>query len=211
MVTPSLHFDILPEEQHHLFEQLAEQPWIHAFYLAGGTALALYLGHRQSLDFDFFTPDEFQNRTIRERLQNIGRFELFSEAEYTIHGLLNDVRISFFRYAYPLLHELYQYHYLRIADIFDIAVMKLEAISGRGSKKDFIDFYSILPLFTLTDLFAGYEQKYGIAVSNHYHLLKSLVYFDDAESDPMPTMFVKVTWAEVKSTIVQSIKELQLL
>lgn len=207
MIDISLHLEILPEEQRALFDILAEQSWIVQFYLAGGTGLALHLGHRQSIDFDFFSQQEFQNREIIEQLRHIGTFELFSEAQYTIYGLLNDVRISFFRYQYPLLHKLHRYKSLTVVDMLDIALMKLEAISGRGSKKDFIDLYFLLKHFSLEELFEQYEIKYGIAVSNHYHLLKSLVYFDDAESQPMPVMCSDVSWKGVKEGIVTEMKK----
>jgi hypothetical protein len=210
MRTSELHIDILPEQQRTLFELLAQQSWIEPFYLAGGTALALYIGHRQSIDFDFFTRHDFQNRDLIEHLRSIGTFELFSEAQYTINGLVNEVRISFFRYPAPLLHTLLSYHRMTIANMLDIALMKLEAISGRGSKKDFIDLYFLLREFSLGQLFEGYQAKYGIAVSNHYHLLKSLAYFEDAESQPMPVMTTAISWKTIKEEIIAKIKTLKL-
>lgn len=207
MGNSSLHIDILPEQQRVLFELLSEQPWIEPFYLAGGTSLALYIGHRQSIDFDFFSKQDFQTRDIIEHLRELGTFELFSEAENTINGLLNDVRLSFFTYKYPLVHEMHRYHRLAIADMLDIALMKLEAISGRGSKKDFIDLYFLLQYFSFEALFECYKVKYGIAVSNHYHLLKSLVYFEDAEQQPMPIMSTEISWNDIKETVIIEAKK----
>lgn len=207
MANGSLHIDILPEQQAVLFEFLSGQAWIEPFYLAGGTCLALHIGHRQSVDFDFFTQEDFRTRGIIEQLRRIGTFELFSEAENTINGVLNEVRISFFTYTYPLVRGLHHYQRLAIADMFDIALMKLEAISGRGSKKDFIDLYFLLHYFSFEEIFQGYEVKYGIAVSNHYHLLKSLVYFDDAEAQPMPVMYKRISWDEIKKTLVAEVKK----
>ena len=89
---------ILPGQQKILFDILAKQTWIAQFYLAGGTSLALQIAHRQSVDFDFFTKNNFDNRDILEKLRDLGKFELFNEAHNTINGLLNDVRISFFKY-----------------------------------------------------------------------------------------------------------------
>lgn len=204
---PSLHLDSLPKPQYILFEILAKQSWLKSFYLAGGTCLALHIGHRQSIDFDFFTREDFQTRDIIERLRRLGTFELFSEAENTINGLLNDVRISFFTYKYPLVHKSHTYHLIAIADMLDIGLMKLEAISGRGSKKDFIDLYFLLKYFSLATFFEYYETKYGRAVSNHYHLLKSLVYFDDAEAQPMPVMYSQISWDAIKETIITEVKK----
>jgi hypothetical protein len=211
MVNSTLHFDILPAEQRALFDGLAEVSWLAPFYLAGGTALALHLGHRQSIDFDFFTQEAFRTRSLIEYLRPFGDFELLSEAENTLYGIINDVRISFFRYNYPLIKELQYYGQLAILDMLDIALMKLEAISGRGSKKDFVDLYFLLRHFTFRTLFEQYEVKYGIGVSNHYHLLKSLVYFEDAEAQPMPLMHDAVEWDAVKERIVQKVKEMKLL
>ncbi len=207
----SLRIDILPEQQAALFEFLSGQTWIEPFYLAGGTCLALHIGHRQSIDFDFFTQEDFRTRDIIERLRRIGTFELFSEAENTINGLLNEVRISFFTYTYPLMRELHHYQRLAIADMFDIALMKIEAISGRGSKKDFIDLYFLLQYFSFEEIFQAYEVKYGIPVSNHYHLLKSLVYFDDAEAQLMPIMHERIAWDEIKKILVAEVKKTGLL
>lgn len=203
----SLHVDILPEQQRMLFHVLARQSWIEPFYLAGGTGLALHIGHRQSIHFDFFTQEDFRTRDIIERLRSIGTFELFSEAQNTINGLLNEVRISFFTYTYPLICELHNYQCLTITDMFDIALMKLEAISGRGSKKDFVDLYFLLNYFSLEKIFQIYEVKYGRAISNHYHLLKSLIYFADAETQPMPVMYSQISWDNMKETIMAEVKK----
>lgn len=205
------HVDILPEQQRLLFESLTKQAWMSPFYLAGGTALALHIRHRQSIDFDFFTTDEFDTRRILSMLKTLGTFELFSEAHQTINGLLNQVRISFFHYPYPLIQEPYSYGTLSIAGLQDIGLMKLEAISGRGSKKDFIDLYFLLKMLSLSELFEQYPKKYGIEISNHYHLLKSLVYFDDAESQPMPIMHHPISWNDVKTSIISTMKEYALI
>jgi len=203
-----LHTDILPGQQKILFDILAKQTWIAQFYLAGGTSLALQIAHRQSVDFDFFTKNNFDNRDILEKLRDLGKFELFNEAHNTINGLLNDVRISFFKYNYPLLNSFYRHANLAVADMTDIALMKLEAISGRGSKKDFIDLYFLLRYFSLPELFEKYPMKYGIEISNHYHLLKSLAYFEDAEQQPMPKMFDNVSWKEIKQNIIAEVKKI---
>ena len=92
----------------------------------------------------------------------------------------------------------------------DIAAMKLEAIAGRGSKKDFIDLFFILQQYNLEDIFSFHAQKYGIGLSNQYHHLKSLVYFADAESEAMPAMIKPVIWNDVKTQIISLSKRFQL-
>jgi len=205
----NLHTEILPDQQKRLFDILSEQIWIAPFYLAGGTSLALQIAHRQSVDFDFFTKNDFDNRDIIEKLRDLGKFELFNEARNTINALLNDVRISFFKYSYPLLNSPFRHKNMSVANMEDIALMKLEAISGRGSKKDFIDLYFLLRDFSLSELFEKYSLKYGIEVSNHYHLLKSLAYFEDAEHEPMPKMFDKMSWEQVKYHIIYEVKKVR--
>ena len=96
-----LHIEILPDEQKELFELLSRQEWLKSFYLVGGTALALQLGHRKSLDFDFFIERNFNTKEIIGHLKRSGKFELFDEMEDTINGLLNSVNISFLKYEYP--------------------------------------------------------------------------------------------------------------
>ena len=203
-----LHFEIFPEEQKELFDILSELDWITNFYLAGGTALALQIGHRQSIDFDFFTPDNFITSKIIHKLTDIGELELFAESENTINGSLNNVRISFFKYKYPLLEKTYNIKNIRIANPLDIAVMKLEAISGRGSKKDFIDLYYILNIFLIEKLFEKYQQKYKQEITNNYHLMKSLIYFEDAEHLPMPVMIEEISWSKIKESLIQKIKNI---
>ena len=205
------HFSVLPEHQKLLWDQLVRHQWIEPFYLAGGTSLALHIGHRRSVDFDFFTSRNFDTREIIGKLRNLGEFELFHEAGNTLNGSVNNVRISFFSYRYPLIGKLHKHVCLSVADLIDIALMKLEAISGRGSRKDFIDLYFLLHYFSLTELFEQYPFKYGKQVSNHYHLLKSLIYFEDAEEQPMPVMVTDISWEQVRKSIIAEVKKIRII
>jgi hypothetical protein len=207
-MSTNFHLDVLPAKQIKVLQLLTFQNWLNPFYLVGGTALALQIGHRQSVDFDFFTMSNFKNRNIISALTKLGRFELFDEAENTVNGILNNVKVSFLKYEYPLLKSKHSYQTISIADIFDIALMKISTISGRGAKKDFIDFYFILRQFSLSELFSAYKLKYGVQVSNYYHLQKSLVYFDDAENEPMPRMVESVEWDEIRRSIIEKVREL---
>lgn len=201
-------YEALPPPQRALLDVLVRQDWLESFYLVGGTALALHIGHRISIDFYFFSQDEFNNQKVISLLSDLGQFDLFEEARDTIHGSLNGVKLSFLRYRYPVMKPLHLLHRLKLADIFDIALMKLSAISARGAKKDFIDFYFLLQRFSLTELLAAYSDKYGEGMSHHYHLFKSLVYFQDAECEPMPRMIQPVEWADVTRFMVQTVKEI---
>ena len=196
-----LHFEILPEGQLKLLKLLSEEPFIKEFYLAGGTCLALYLGHRQSYDFDFFIPTDFNTSQIINILTSIGRYERDNEEKNTINGMLNGVRISFFGYKYDMIEDFGSYRGIRLAGIRDIAAMKLEAIAGRGSKKDFVDMFFLLKHFSLEQIFSFHARKYGIGLSNQYHHLKSLVYFNDADEEAMPLMTSPLNWDKVKKHI----------
>ena len=203
-------YDILPLPQSMLLNALAGQKWLEPFYLVGGTALALQIGHRISVYFDFFSADEFDSQKVISLLSDIGEFKLFEQARDTIHGSLDGVKLSFLRYRYPVLRPLHTLHLLKLADIYDVALMKLSAISGRGAKKDFIDFYFLLQRFSLKELLTAFSAKYGEEQGHRYHLLKSLVYFRDAENEPMPYMIQPIEWAEVKHFMVQKVKEIGL-
>jgi predicted nucleotidyltransferase component of viral defense system len=205
-----LFLNILPDNQSKLLEKISKENWISKFYLAGGTALALQLGHRQSIDFDLFSFEDFNTLEIVNKLNRLGDFNLFSEKENTINGELDNIKISIIGYKYPLLKMPLNYNFLRIADILDISLMKLSAISGRGSKKDFIDLFYILKQFSIDELFKIYHNKFGTSIANGYHLLKSLIYFEDAENDPMPIMIAKTEWEDIKEFITLKIKKYNL-
>jgi len=206
-VNKKFSFDIFPQEQKSLFEKLSDQSWIRDFYLSGGTALALQNRHRKSIDFDFFTSAYFNTSKIISNITDIGKFELFTGSESTINGMLNNVQISFFKYKYPLINKSNDYKNIRIVDPIDIAAMKLEAISGRGSKKDFVDLYFLLKTYSLNTLFEAYQKKYNFEIANNYHLMKSILYFKDADREPMPVMMEKIEWSEIKKFLIHVIKD----
>jgi len=206
----NLYQDILPSGQLRLFETLSSQSFIDDFYLAGGTCLALHIGHRQSIDFDFFIQDDFDTSSIINRLTKIGNYQRDNEEKNTINGSLNGIRISFFGYRYNIIDDFIFFNKIRLAGLKDIAAMKLEAIAGRGSKKDFIDLFFLLQQYTLEEIFSFHTLKYGIGLNNQYHHLKSLVYFTDAENEAMPVMIKPLLWSDVKSHIISCVKGFQL-
>ncbi len=206
----NLYPDVLPENQLQLLEALSFQPFIPDFYLAGGTCLALQIGHRRSIDFDFFIPADFDTSVIVNKLTLMGSYQRDSEGKNTINGTLNGVRISFFGYRYDIIDDFKIFNKIRLAGLKDIAAMKLEAIAGRGSKKDFIDLYFLLQQFTLEEIFYFHTLKYGTGLSNQYHHLKSLVYFTDAETEAMPVVIKPLDWNNVKNQIISYTKSFHL-
>lgn len=134
-MTDSFHLEILPDEQLRLLELLSGESFIRDFYLAGGTCLALYLGHRQSYDFDFFIPEDFDTSLIINNLTRIGRYERDNEDKNTINGTLDNVRISFFGYKYDIIDDFSLLKGIRLAGIRDIAAMKLEQLQAEEAGK----------------------------------------------------------------------------
>jgi len=182
-------------------EGLKSVEQIAGFYLAGGTALALHYGHRRSIDFDFFRPDQFNERLLVASLDHqFGPVERLSSGEQTTYVRVRGVTVSFFQLPYPLIEPLTMTPWkFGLASIADLAAMKLEAIAGRGSRKDFVDLYWLCKAeLTMADVLNYFERKYPIERVEYYHRLRALAYFDDAERDPMPDMLEPVEWNDVR-------------
>ncbi len=181
---------------------LVDAECLEGWTLAGGTGLALQLGHRYSEDLDFFRAEAFDPERVITRLSQLGRVKVQSRSAETLHVLLRKLRVSFLRADPPFLFPGTAYRGIRIADARDIAVMKVVAIGGRGIRRDFVDLYFFLRAGgSLDGVFALLRQRFEGIDFNEQHLLKSLVYFDDAEEDPMPRMLRAVEWDEIKETI----------
>ena len=192
-----------------VLEKIGKEKISAKFYLAGETALAIQLGHRKSIDLDFFSSEEFSVKNLKGRLSRIGEFALDCEEERTLSGSLDCVKISFFRYNYDLLFPFLVFAGVNLADERDIAAMKIDAISSRGSKKDFVDLCFILQKYSLSEILNIFKKKYSGIKYNTLHILKSLVYFDDAENEPMPKMLAGMNWEEIKEDISRQVKSFQ--
>ena len=202
-----MHTRVLPKGSAKLLARLEQtrSPELTGWTLAGGTGLALALGHRISEDFDFFRTDRTDLQALRAALADAGEFETIQEMEHTFSVLMNGIKMSFFHVADPFLFPALQYRFFKVADPRDIALMKLVAVSGRGSRKDFVDLFCILrsgPV--LSEYFDLLPRKYGKGRANAYHILKSLVYFEDAEQEPLPRMLVPFNWKECKAFFVRA-------
>ncbi len=193
-----MHERVLPPRGREALAALRKSGILEEFYLAGGTGAALHVGHRISEDFDWFTPQVFSSLALRRDLDRAGRFTLTHEARGTVTGLFQEVKVSFFQYDYPLLAPPVDWNDLRVAALLDIGLMKLTTISGRGSRKDFVDLYAICHAGApLGDLLHALPRKYGPTAYTAYHLLRSLTYFDDAEQEPDLRMTAPLDWAAV--------------
>jgi hypothetical protein len=158
---------------------------------------------------DFFTQEEFDERSLLSQIQKISNFQLEKVEWRTILGEFEGLRFSIFYYEYPLLSSPKKFKTINIADISDIAAMKITAVSSRGTKRDFVDLYLICKEITpLKEILSLYDKKYGALAANVVHIQKSLIYFDDAENDEMPKMLKEVDWEAVKEFFQTEVKKL---
>ena len=202
-----MHEEVLTKTTRRIFNKIEKTQVRKEFYLAGGTALALQIGHRKSLDLDWFTPKSFSTKSLKNQLKNLGKLEIYEEEKDTLNCALDRVRLSFFEYPYKILFPFLKYKIIKLADIRDIACMKIDAISSRGNKKDFIDIYFLLEEFSLKELLNLFDRKYKEIKYNRLHILKSLTYFERAEREPMPIMLKMVNWGEIKKEITKKTKD----
>jgi hypothetical protein len=177
-------------------------------YLAGGTAVALYFGHRRSADLDFFTPAEFVEIQWEAKLNADVGFKLVQRDWQTLIGYIGKVKFSLFGYRYRLIAPLEYYERVPVASLPDLAAMKLEALIGRGTKRDFVDIYFLAQKYSLDKLLAFYQEKFGNLSERATMLKKSLVYFEDADKEEMPYMLIPIKWLEIKKWFTQKIKTL---
>lgn len=200
---------VLSPEAWGVLRRLVVAGCLESWTLAGGTGLALQLGHRYSEDLDFFRTEAFATDRWVERLSELGSLSIQSRSESTLHAVLDGLRISFLQMQAPLIYSGTAYRGLLLADPRDIALMKLIAIGGRGSRKDFVDLYFFLQAGgSLESLFELARRRFRRVDYNEYHLLKSLVYFDDAEAEPMPRMLREVSWPAIKERIEVEVRRL---
>lgn len=172
--------------------------------LVGGTALALQIGHRKSIDLDFFGNIDFQNVYTAKTFANFNKVVILKSSKNINIFSIDDVKVDFVNYDYPWLQGELVTEGIRLAGFEDIAAMKLAAITGRGSRKDFIDIYFLLQQFGLKELLGFYNKKYFDG--SEYMVLKSLTYFDDAEKDYDINMVQKVSWRKIKKDIITAVE-----
>lgn len=207
------HWKILNREQLEIWPRLnflASQ----GIYLAGGTALALQLGHRTSVDFDFYSQPHFESADLYKQIESVFSKEIERTLmeEDTLFCTVKGVELSFFYYEYPLVRPLEEAEGVLIAGVEDIAAMKLVAIIQRPAKRDYIDVAFLLKRLKLKEMFSLVEDKYP--QFNRYLALRALSYFDDVE-DKDSKRAIRVfdksfSWEKAKEEIFEAVKEYQL-
>ena len=190
-----------------LLKSLMKLPTLEGYNLAGGTALALQIGHRISVDLDFFGNVDFEPIDILDSIRDISEVNIINQSRAILILNTGGIKTDFVRYRYPLLNPIVEIEGIRLLSTLDIGAMKLAAITNRGRKRDFFDLYFLLQTYTLRSLMDAYNAKY--ADGSEFLVNKSLVYFEDAEEDDLPEVFdTTVTWSLVKETIAREVKQL---
>lgn len=201
LLTP--HWEALTPRTREAFNLAASLPFIQRYYLAGGTGLALHLGHRFSVDLDFFSSDPDavgpDHRAVMQTTFDDPSLVISHDKDMTFVATWQDVGISFFRLAlYPLVQEPVLLDGVPIATVEEIGAMKLAAIIARGARKDYIDLYFVLQRTPLERLFQVAAVRYAVVRSFAASSLRALAYFADAETTPMPRMLDRTSWTSIK-------------
>jgi len=199
----NLFLSTLPPVTRRAFGAIKDFPLLKTggWYLAGGTALALQAGHRQSVDLDFFTAKKkFRETALERNLLASGDWMTTFRQEGTVYGKFMGAKASFISYPFFVPAQPFiSCGTMRILQASDIAVMKIIAMSQRGRKRDFVDLYWYCKnREPLEDVIARVPVQYPGQQHNIPHFIKSLTYFDDADRDPMPKIFFKAEWNGIK-------------
>jgi hypothetical protein len=198
------HWDTVTPQLRETLRLVSQQAFADRFYLAGGTALALQIGHRPSCDLDFFSEhDELLDASRHAIVAALEQQAAVEVREDVIGNLLlkvNQLSVGFFSYGYPLLEAVTAPSLPRLASLPDIGLMKMDALMMRGARKDFIDLYCLAQTMPLDQLLALRPRKYPRASNFEIMLLESLTNFDNAARDVMPRLLEPLDWNQIKAS-----------
>jgi hypothetical protein len=200
-----LHHEIIKPGTLDLIKGIMAIPLPDNFRLVGGTALALQIGHRLSYDIDFFSDTPFASNDILEIIGQHYTIQIIRQNKGSAIVSIEDIKVDLVSIQGSWLKPPVISEGIIMAGLEDIATMKLLAITNRGRKRDFFDFYFLLKQFTLTQLIHLFQQKF----KRHelFMLTQSLVYFEDAENDEEPNLLNdNVSWKQVKEKIATEVK-----
>lgn len=204
-----LSFQTVHPHTLELLKRIAALPELQSTRLVGGTALALQYGHRQSIDLDFFGAIPQDKDEIITSIMQLGNVTIQNRSNFILQTIIDDVKVDFVDYSrYAWIDEPIMCDGFSLASDKDIAAMKVNAIIGRGTRKDFIDLYVLLQHYSLAEIFDFYKRKYP--EYSEYRALLSMTYFEDAEMQNMPHMFIDTSWENMKQTIIAEVKKYQL-
>jgi len=191
-----------------LITGLQSKKYLEGFYLVGGTALALLLGHRRSLDIDLFADSDFDTLLLQEQLFHDFQFSSLFSAKNTLKGSIRNIKVDFIAHRYPLVAEPVVERGINLLSEMDIIAMKLNSIANSGQRaKDFIDIYFLLRKYKLREMISFYRQKYSL--NNEMVVVKSLIWFEDAGLSDWPVMILepRLNWAKVTTSLKKAVAE----
>jgi predicted nucleotidyltransferase component of viral defense system len=209
-LTP-IYWETITAQMREILRFIGQRPFAARFYLAGGTALALRLGHRRSIDLDFFSGiDEVTRKTRQEILQEFS--PLMPQALEDVDGNLllrvANIHAGFFGYGYSLLAPTESVEGVEVASAIDVGLMKLDALISRGSRKDFYDLYVVAQRTPLPDLLALARKKYPYARDFELMAIESLVQFENADRDLQPELLISLPWEQVRQFFIEQARSL---
>lgn len=175
-------------------------------YLGGGTAIALQIGHRKSLDLDFFTQTQFNETQWQQKLEEEIGFDLIQKDWQTLVGSVQDIKFSLFYYKHALIGGSKDFYNIKLASLEDLSAMKLDTVISRGTRRDLIDIYFLAQKFSLSSMFEFYDRKFGNFKDREIMIKKALIYFEDAEKDETPDMLIPFDWNELKTFFKKEIE-----
>jgi predicted nucleotidyltransferase component of viral defense system len=190
-----------------LLKKIMYEELFHDYHLVGGTSLSLQMGHRNSIDIDLFGNCEINQNVFIDKLKDYGEVIVTQSTKNVLITEVNGIKVDFVNYKYPLLSNPILIDQIRMLSTMDIAAMKLNAIAGRGSKKDFIDLYFLLKEFSMRQMLDFYNLKYSDV--SEFMVLKSLSYYEDADEQLNPKMLHKdFDWEICKQKIIEEVLKL---
>ncbi len=190
-----------------LLKSLVELPELKQFRLVGGTALSLLLGHRRSIDLDLFTDNPFDKEILIPALEDkFGHISIINDRNKSIlQCIIQNVKVDFVCVRDPFLNTVQILDNIPFADIKDLIALKLNAVKGRGIKKDYWDVARLLQDYSFDDLFKFYHDRYNY--DDTFAVIRSVAYFADAEETIDPICLNNMTWEKVKEVITKALKE----
>jgi len=208
-----IHTKCVSKEVITLAGKLAPLVQAHELVMARGTALALQIGHRISVDLDFFTSKAFStDQILKELTQRDLKPEILQETEGSITAICDGIKVSIFHYPYPFQDEQALWEGIPLSGIVDIASMKVIAISQRGAKRDFVDLYYILKDVPFRKIARNMVNRFSPERINPVSIGKGLTYFNDAEADPEPVYMDKKyqSWNEIEKFFRNNVRQIVL-
>lgn len=206
-----MHKECFPKEGWKVLEKIKDIAVKNSAVLGGGTALALHIGHRMSVDLDFFTGKPFRVETLISDIRKLSSsFNVIAEGEDFLTANVDGIKVSLFKYDYPFTDRLTSCKGIKVAGPLDIAAMKIIAVSQRGTKRDFVDLYFLLQDIPFHRIAAHTVKRFGPERINPVHIGKSFVYFSDADSDPEPQYLKgkEVKWDKIRKFFRSHVKQI---